>query len=260
MRVREKEASGMGRGHEGKVAVVTGGASGIGQAYARRLAEDGADIAIADLASADETEGMVKSAGREFFSQVCDISSQEDVRGFADAVAERFGRCDILVNNAGIYPFMSFDDMQYEHWRQVMSVNLDSMFFMCKAFVPGMKERGYGRIVNVSSNSGWLVIPNMAHYITSKMGAVGLTRALATELAEFGITVNAVAPSLVRTPTTETAGHQEMGFFDFVPQLQAIKRLEVPDDLVGAVSFLTSEDASFITGQTMMVDGGLVRT
>lgn len=244
--------------HEGKVAVVTGGSRGIGQAYARRLAQDGADIAVADMVPAEDTKRMVEEAGRRVMGGICDIASEEEVREFADGVRERFGRCDILVLNAGIYPSRGFEEMSFEEWRRVQSVNLDSMFLMCKAFVPGMKDRGWGRIVTMSSNACWLVAPGFTHYVASKMGVIGFTRALATEVADSGITVNAVAPSLVRTPTTE-AGTQA-GMFESLANMQAIKRVEVLEDLVGTVSFLASEDAAFMTGQTLLIDGGLVRT
>ncbi|MBD1834828.1 SDR family oxidoreductase [Cyanobacteria bacterium FACHB-472] len=247
----------MGRSLKGKVAVVTGGSKGLGQAFAKRLAEDGADIAIAATSLAQETEKMVKDAGRKAEVSVCDVCSPEDVSKFAALVMEKFGRCDILVNNAGIYPYQSFDQMSFNDWRKMMAVNLDSLFLMCKAFLPSMKQNGYGRIINLSSTVSWLVIPDYTHYTTAKMGVIGFTRALASEVGEFGITVNAIAPGLVRTGTTETNSPQEI--FDMVAARQAIKRTPTPDDVVGAVSFLASDDAAFITGQTLIVDGGLAR-
>lgn len=255
----------MGRGHQDKVAVITGAASGIGQAYAVRLAQDGAHIVMADIKPADETVARVTAQGRRGLSVVCDIADPKAVSALAARVEAEFGRCDFLVNNAGIYPVQKFEDISFEDWRRVLGVNLDAMFLLAKAFAPGMRARRYGRIVNVASNTLGLVIPGFAHYITSKGGVVGFTRALATELAPDGITVNAISPSLTRTPGTMSRGTEAPGGvsqddeFNFVANMQAIKRVEVPEDLVGTVSFLTSDDAAFITGQTINVDGGLVR-
>jgi NAD(P)-dependent dehydrogenase (short-subunit alcohol dehydrogenase family) len=247
----------MARGHANRVAVITGAAAGLGQAFARRLAEEGVNIAIADLASPDETEAMVRAAGREVFSQTCDVASPDSVRAFAGAVLDRYGHIDILVNNAGIYPHSSFAEMEYEQWRKVLAVNLDSAFLMCKAFVPGMQERHWGRVVNVASNSVWLAMPMRVHYITSKAAVIGFTRALASEVGQSGVTVNAIAPGLTRTVTA--ADRLQAAFFEAVVAQQAINRSELPEDLVGTVAFLTSDDAAFITGQTIAIDGGLVR-
>lgn len=243
---------------ERKVAVVTGGANGLGQAYARRLAQDGADIAIVDIATAQETEDLVRVAGTQAASYMCDVSSEQSVGQLAQAVYERFGRCDILVNSAGIYPNVPFDDMDFKEWRRVLSINLDGMFLMCKAFVPGMKQQHYGRIINITSNTVGLVIAGFTHYIASKAGVIGFTRALASELGDFGIIVNAIAPGLTLTQTTQKMWEGSSLFEDMAKQ-QAIKRVETPEDLARAVSFLASDDAAFITGQTLVVDGGLVR-
>jgi 3-oxoacyl-[acyl-carrier protein] reductase/(S)-1-phenylethanol dehydrogenase len=242
---------------QGKIAVITGGAAGIGRAFAERLAAEGADIAIADIAAAAETEAAVAALGRRVLSVKTDVSNPEDVGAFAAAVVENLGHADILINNAGIYPLKDFDDITYQDWKQIFAINVDSQFLMAKAFVPGMKAKNWGRIINMTSAVFWLNIPNFVHYVSTKAANIGFTRALASELGEFGITVNAIAPSLVRTATSESSALSQM--YDAVADSQAIKRLQVPADLTGAVTFLASDDSAFITGQTLPVDGGAIR-
>jgi len=241
------------------VAVVTGGAAGIGQAYARRLAQDGAKVVIGDIADASETVGLVGEAGSEALGVNCDVSSAEQVHALARAAFEAFGKVDILVHNAGIYPITMFADMSFEDWRKVLSVNLDSMYHVCHEFLPGMRDRHWGRVVCIASTTFHAGTPGMSHYVASKGGLIGLLRSLAAEVGEDGVTVNALAPSLVRSKGTTEGPHDEMGLFEMVAQAQAIKRTQVPEDLVGALSFLVSDDAGFITGQTLVVDGGWVR-
>lgn len=242
-----------------RVAVVTGGAQSIGQACALRLARDGHAVAIADLQPADETLELISAAGGEAIAQECDISSPESVAAFAEAVRNRLGGCDILFANAGVYPVAELAETDWELWRRVMSVNVDSLFHLTKAFVPGMCERGWGRVIAVSSTTFHTGTPRFAAYTTSKGAVIGFVRALATEVGPAGVTVNSIAPSLVRTKGTIAGPQGELGWFEHTRELQAIKRTQEPDDLVGAVSFFASDDSAFITGQTLPVDGGLSR-
>ena len=254
----------MSKRHQGKTAVISGAASGIGQASAVRLAEEGAQIVVADRAKAEETVQRIKAAGGSAVAVQCDISDPASVAKLKAEVEKNGGRCDILVNNAGIYPMQSFGDITFDDWRRVLSVNLDSMFLMAKAFAGGMRQRGWGRIINVASDTVSLLVPDFVHYITSKAGVIGFTRSLATELGPQGVTVNAIAPGLTRTPGTlgrNAAGDPtHEGLFEMILNMQSIKRSEEATDLVGAVSFLASDDAAFITGQTLYVNGGLTRS
>jgi NAD(P)-dependent dehydrogenase (short-subunit alcohol dehydrogenase family) len=255
----------MAKSHHDKIAVISGAAGGIGQAFAQRLAEDGAHIVVADIAPAGETVKLVEQAGRQVLACTCDVASEASVKALAAEVAQCFGRCDILVNCAGIFPLEPFEKMTFANWRRVLAINLDSVFLMSAAFAPGMRARRWGRIVNMASSTLGSVVSGFAHYMASKAGIVGITRALASELAADGITVNAISPGLTRTAgtlaRTPRPGMASMeDEYAFAAGMQAIKRPELPADLVGTLSFLTSDDAAFITGQTINVDGGRVRS
>ncbi len=244
---------------DGRVALVSGAAAGIGQAMALRLAEDGADIVVLDLADGSETVRYIQALGRRAMSLICDVASPEEVHQASASALGTFGKIDILVHCAGIYPIEMFQDISFDSWKRVMSVNLDSCFHLCHELLPGMPELKYGRVVCFTSNSFHPGAGGLAHYVASKGGVIGFVRSLAAEIGEEGITVNAIAPTLTRTKGTTEGPHDELQLFEIVAQLQAIKRTGQPEDLAGAVSFLTSDDAAFITGQTLVVDGGWIR-
>ena len=245
--------------HAGKVALVTGAAVGIGQAYALRLAAEGADVIAVDLDDSAETVARITENGRRATSLTCDVSDEAAVAEMG-AAAREFGQVDILVNNAGIYPFTPFSEMTFADWRRVMGVNLDSVFLVTKEFLPGMRSKGWGRVICVSSGMFHNGTPGASHYVTSKGGVIGFVRSVASEVGDDGVTVNAVAPGLVRSAGTSKGYHDSAGLFEKVASVQSIKRTQLPDDLDGVVSFLASDDARFITGQTLVVDGGLAHS
>jgi len=239
---------------EGRVAIVTGAAQGIGRAIAEKLKEEGAQIAAADLngegakATAQALDGLAIEA---------DISSEQDANRIASATLERFGRIDVLVNAAAIVPFIPWDDVDFAYWRKIISVNLDGAYLVSRAVERPMRDAGYGRIVHIASNAFYAGTPNMGPYLAAKGGVIGLTRALATELGKYGITANAVAPGITRTEGALATPHKDA--FDFVQMLQAIPRHGLPADIAPAVSFLASEESGWVTGQVLVVDAGHIR-
>jgi len=244
------------KGFAGRTAIVTGSAQGIGAAIATQLAAEGATVVVADvneLAAATTASGL----GDPSFAWPVDVGDETSVAELHKAVLSRTGQIDILVNNAAIVPFTNWDDVDFAEWRRIMRVNLDGVFLMSRASSDEMRTRGYGRIVNIASNTFFAGTPNMAAYVAAKGGVVGFTRALATELGGYGITVNAVSPGLTASEGVLASPHAEA--FDFVGVLQAVKRRAAPDDIAPAVVFLASEEAGWITGSTLNVDGGHVR-
>jgi NAD(P)-dependent dehydrogenase (short-subunit alcohol dehydrogenase family) len=244
------------RRFEGRVALVTGAARGIGKAIAVRLGEEGAIVIAVDI-NGEAAAATGREIGGRSLSVQCDIGDPSSVSALFTAVAAQAGKLDVLVNAAAIVPFVKWDELTFEEWRRVMRVNLDGLYLMCRAGSDLMRRNGYGRIVNISSNSIFAGTPNMAHYVASKGGVLAFTRALASELGPYRITANSICPGLTDTEGVQQTPHKEA--FDFVEMLQAIKGRGLPGDIVPAVAFLASEEAHWITGQALAVDAGMVR-
>jgi 3-oxoacyl-[acyl-carrier protein] reductase len=244
--------------HAGKVAVVTGGANGIGQAIACRLAREGARVAIADVADASETLDMLAGIGTGAFAAPCDIGDARQVATFVAQVVEELGAPQILVHSAAVQFVRPFEEVTFEQWRRTQSVNHESMFHLLQAVLPAMKSARWGRIVVLASSTFFVGAPAMTHYVTSKGALIGLVHGLAAEVGPFGITINAVAPGLTRT--RKAVDDLPQALFEHVASLQCIKRSGTPEDQAAVVSFLASADAGFITGQTILADGGQGRT
>jgi NAD(P)-dependent dehydrogenase (short-subunit alcohol dehydrogenase family) len=243
--------------HTGRVAVVTGAAGGFGTAISCELARRGADIIAVDLHPADDTVSAVQEIGQKAIALQADLADPDQVTAITADILGFAGRVDILVNNAGAFPFRDIWELDFAEWKRIQGINLDSQFLMAKAVMGSMRDNSWGRIVNLASNSLGLAVPNMVPYMAAKGGVVGFTRALATDLAPFGITVNAVCPTASSTPGGKTFIGDEV--LEMVAGMQAIKRVGTAADIVGAVCFLSSDDSAFITGQTIVSDGGLMR-
>jgi len=240
--------------HTGRVVAITGGASGIGQSIVQRLAGEGARVAIADIADAAETIDLARRAGGEAAAFRVDIAQWAHMTDFAAQVRARFGDPSIVIHCAALQFMSPFEELTSERWRATQDVNVLGGFHLAKVFLPAMKAARWGRIVMVASSSFFAPPPRMTHYISSKGALLGLVRGLAAEVGEFGITVNALAPGLTRTRNAIEGVPQ--AHFDAVVSHQAVKRSGEPADQAAAISFLVSDDTGFMSGQTMLVDGG----
>lgn len=246
---------------DGRVAIITGGGHGIGKAYAVRLAGEGANVVIAEL---DGAAGA--AVALELTAQGCtviavqtDVADETSVNYMAAKVIEKFGRIDVLVNNAAIFATVPmsrspFDQITVDEWDRMMGVNVKGTWLACRAVVPHMRAQGYGKIINVSSGTALKGSPSRIHYVTSKAGILGFTKTLANEVGKDGICVNCVAPG--STLSEENPDEDILKMRAQAANARALKRVQTPEDLTGAVLFFASADSDFITGQTLVVDGG----
>jgi NAD(P)-dependent dehydrogenase (short-subunit alcohol dehydrogenase family) len=240
---------------EGKVAIVTGAAQGIGCAIAEGLAAAGARIVVADLNGAEDAA----AAFPDGVGLTVDVASESDVQRLADETVERCGSIDVLVNNAGLYASLEmrpFTEIPLDEWRTVMDVNVASMFLTCRAVVPVMRGHGGGKIVNISSGTPFRGVPFLLHYVTSKGAIVAFTRALAKEVGKDGVLVNCVAPGFTMSAGVEQHPEVIEKLRDVSVAARTIQRDQVPEDVVGAVVYLSGPGSSFVTGQTIVIDGG----
>ncbi len=256
----------MGKGEieirlENRVAIVTGGARGLGKTYALRISQEGARVVIADILDAKGVEQAIEEKGGEALALYTDVSEEESTKEMARKTIERFGRIDILINNAALFANIEtkpFFEISAGEWDEVIRVNLRGTFLCCKAVYPQMKKQGKGKIINVSSGAFFKGLPYFIHYVTSKGGIVAFTRALAREVGNDGICVNAIAPGYTLSDAIREKTIHEEEFTRASVNSRCFKRDEIPEDLTGTIVFLASEGSDFITGQTIVVDGGSV--
>jgi NAD(P)-dependent dehydrogenase (short-subunit alcohol dehydrogenase family) len=246
---------------EGRVAIVTGAAQGIGAAYARRLAADGAKVVVSDVLDPAPLVDEITGNGGAALGVKADVTSREETEALAAQTTDAFGRIDALVNNAALFGHLKqskFEDIDPDEWDAVMRVNIKGVWQMTKAVLPAMRAAGYGKIVNIASGTVFKGTPWMLHYVSSKGAVVAMSRAMARELGDDNICVNVLAPGLTVSENVAASGVFEGGHMDRNIAGRAFKRAEMPEDLVGAVSFLCGAGSDFMTGQVMVVDGGSV--
>jgi len=244
----------------GKVAIVTGAASGIGPAYAKALAAEGARVSIADLEPADDVVSAIRAAGGEAMAQICDVSDAAAVAKLVRSTEEAFGGIHILVNNAAIYArfvAMRMEEISPADWDRAFAINVRGPFQCVTAALPIMRRQRYGKIINIASGTIFKGVPMMLHYVSTKGAILAMTRSMANELGKDGIRVNAIAPGLTSTDFLKSR-NDIPGVLQAMAKTRAIQREEEPQDLVGACVFFAAPDSDFITGQCLVVDGGQV--
>ena len=252
----------MGSNLKEKVAIVTGASRGLGKEYAKALAAAGAHVIAADINDCSETISEIKSSEQSAISIKLDVRDQDSCHDMANVAIAEFGKIDILINNAALYGSLStgrFDKLDENDWNDCMDVNVNGIWRCSKAVINSMKENKSGSIINISSLAALAGLPYALHYSTSKAAVIGMTRAMARELGKDWIRVNAVGPSAVLTEgTKEFFGEKLEKAAEVIASGQSLKRNLVPEDLVGTILYLASDDSKFVTGQTIMVDGGTV--
>jgi 3-oxoacyl-[acyl-carrier protein] reductase len=251
----------MSKSSNGRVAVVTGASRGIGRAAALGLARDGFDLVLADLPAQQKAlEGVcreIRAIGRAAYAHACDVSNRAQVRAMAEHAIKEAGRIDVVVNNAGILIPAAFENIEESVWDAVLDVNAKGAFLVTQAFLPHMKERRYGRIVSVASIGGKHGAPEQAHYSASKAAIMGFTRVLAQEVGPFGITANCVCPGIIVTDMGRVNLDDKAVAQRWIDKT-AMARLGQPEDVAGPICFFASDDAAFVTGQSLNVCGGIV--